>query len=87
LSIHARVIIGTEETKKSTFGSQKGGIKNPFVHLAFFLDGSNVNKAIAESMTQIESAIRTKAEFCDLSQTGDAQAWTKAWQQIQWPKG
>jgi len=84
-SIYVNLKVGTEETTKNIF-CQRTGKRNPFVYLAFFQDGPNVNKAISEAMTQIELAMRSKADFCDFSQIGDSQAWTKAWQQIQWPK-
>jgi hypothetical protein len=85
-SIYARLKMGPEMTMSNFLGTRKGGLTNPSSHLVFFSDGPRVNEAVAECMTQIEAAIRTKAEFCDLSQAGDAQAWSKAWQIIQWPK-
>jgi hypothetical protein len=57
---------------------------SPWLYLAFFSDGPGVSKAIAECMARIEDSIRTKAEFCDLSQYGDPHAWEKGWEQIQW---
>jgi hypothetical protein len=61
-------------------------IRNPSSILANFSDGPAVSKAIAECMARIEDSIRTKAEFCDLSQSGDPEAWAKVggWQQIHW---
>ena len=81
--IYARLKAGPEMTMKSIL---RGGstITNPASTLALFSDGPAVSKAIAECMARIEVSIRTKAEFCDLSQSGDPQAWGKAWQQIQW---
>ncbi len=85
-SVYARLKMGPEITANNFLGVRKGSVTNPSSHLAFFSDEPNVKESIAACMAQIEAAIRTKAEFCDLSQSGDAQAWTKAWQQIQWPK-
>jgi hypothetical protein len=51
-----------------------------------FSDRLGVREVIGECMAKIEAAIRAKAEFCDLSQSDDAEAWRKPWQQIQWPK-
>ena len=53
--------------------------------LAQFIDSPTVGATIAKCMEQIEAAIRTKAELCDLSQSGDAEAWENGWTQIQWP--
>jgi hypothetical protein len=69
---------------KSFFKGQ-ASMGNPSGTLAIFSDGLAVSKAIAECMGRIEDAIRSKAELCDLSQSGDAQAWPKGWNQIQWP--
>jgi hypothetical protein len=62
-------------------------ISSPCSQWAAFSDGPAVSKAIAECMARSEDSIRTKAEVCDLSQSGDPQAWGKAWQQVQWPSG
>jgi hypothetical protein len=84
-SIFARLKVGPEMTMRNVLGTRKGTMGNPSSYLAIFSDGPGVGEAIAECMARIEVAIRTKAEFCDLSQSGDPQAWGKAWQQIQWP--
>jgi len=67
------------------FFGRKTSTPPPVLILAQFNNSPTVNAAIAESMEQIETAIRTKAELCDLSQSGDAQAWGSGWTQIQWP--
>ena len=85
-SIYARLKAGPEMGMSSFLGTRKGTVTNPSSQLALFSDAPNASDATAECMAKIETAIRTKAEFCDLSQSGDAQAWGKAWQQVQWPK-
>jgi hypothetical protein len=70
-------------TVRSLFG-RSASLSSPAIHLAVFTDSPTVSGAIAECMARIEDAIRTKADLCDLSQSGDAQAWTKTCTQIQW---
>ena len=84
--IYARIKIGPEMSAKSILG-RSSSLSAPALYLAFFTDGPDVRKAIGECMARIEDAIRTKAEFCDLSQFGDAAAWGKKWELIQWPTG
>ena len=83
--IFASMKTGPEMTMKSLFG-RRAAVSPPVLYLAFFRDGPDVGAAIAECMAEIETAIRAKADFCDLSQAGDAEAWGKAWQQVQWPR-
>ena len=85
-SIYARLKAGPEMGMSSFLGTRKGTVTNPSSHLAIFSDRPGVSEAIGDCMAKIEVAIKTKVEFCDLSQSGDAEAWGKAWQQIQWPK-
>jgi hypothetical protein len=70
---------------RGLFG-RSASISSPATHLAMFTNNSTVNEAIAECMAKLEAAIRAKSDICDLSQSGDAQAWGKAWTQIQWPR-
>jgi hypothetical protein len=84
--IYARMKTGPEMTLRNVFGI-RSSISSPGVTLAFFTDGPGVQKAIGECMARIEDSIRTKAEFCDLSQFGDPQAWGKRWVLIEWPNG
>ena len=65
---------------------RRSSVSSPTMHLAQFTDSPTVSQGIAECMARIEAAVRTKADICDLSQSGDAQAWPPAWTQIQWPK-
>jgi len=82
--IYARTKIAPEITMKNLWGRR---ITFPVtgVTLAFFTDSPGVRKAIGDCMARIEDAIRTKAEFCDLSQFGDPQAWGERWELIEWP--
>lgn len=82
--IFARMKTVPEMDFKSFLG-RRISMPAPAVYLAFFTDGPDVHKAIAECMARIEEAIRTKAEFCDLSQFGDVQGWGKTWDLIEWP--
>ncbi len=82
--LFARMKTVPEMNFKSLLG-RRVSMPVPAVYLAFFTDGPDVHKAIADCMARIEDAIRAKAEFCDLSQFGDAQAWGKNWQLIEWP--
>jgi|GEM_PF-2007589 len=75
---------GPEISVKNFLGHESK-VASPSSYLAMFSDAPDMHKTIGECMAQIEAAIRTKAEFCDLSQSGDPQAWKKSWQQIQWP--
>ena len=61
-----------------------GKLTNPVSYLVMFMDGPAVNEAIAGCMALIESALLTKTEICDLSRSGDAQAWTGGWTQVPW---
>jgi len=81
--IYVRMKIWPEITTRSIFGSG-GSISSPFSYLACFSDGPGASKAIAECMARIEDSLRTKTDFCDLSQFGDPQAWDKCLEQIQW---
>jgi hypothetical protein len=83
-TIYARIKIAPEMTMRNILGG-RGSMSSPFLYLACFSDGPGVSKAIADCMARIEDSIRTKAEFCDLSQCGDPQAWGKGSEQIQWP--
>jgi uncharacterized membrane protein len=69
----------------SMFWFGKNSERPAVLVLAQFIDSPTASAAIAKCMEQIETAIRTKAELCDLSQLGDAQAWGSGWTQIQWP--
>jgi hypothetical protein len=82
--IYAHHNASPQMTMRGIFG-RRASLSSPTIHLAQFTNSSTVNVAIAECMARIETAIRTKADFCDLSQSGDAEAWPKAWTQIQWP--
>jgi hypothetical protein len=82
--IYAHHKAGPQMTMRGIFG-RSASLSSPATHLAQFTDSPTVSVAIAECMARIEAAIRTKADLCDLSQSGDAQAWGKAWTQIQWP--
>ena len=72
-------------TLTSMFWFGKNSERPAALVLAQFTDSPTVSAAIADCMAQIEAAIRTKAELCDLSQSGDARAWGSGWTQIQWP--
>jgi hypothetical protein len=85
-SIYTRLKAGPEIQSSSFLKSRKRTVTNPSCYLAIFSDHPSVSEAIGECMAKIETAIRTKADICDLSESGDAQAWTKAWRQVQWPK-
>ena len=84
--IYARIKIAPEMTMRNIWGS-RGSMTTPWLYLACFNDGPGVNKVIAECMARIQDAILKKAEFCDLSQFGDPEAWDKGFEQIQWPNG
>jgi hypothetical protein len=75
------------EVKMKSFLRGQASVNNPTVVLAYFSDGPRGGKAISDCMAQIEDSIRTKAELCDLSESGDAPAWPKGWHQIQWQDG
>lgn len=80
--IYARLNYQQEVVFKGIAAS--GRITNPVSYLAMFLDGPAVSEAIAGCMAVIESALLAKADICDLSQSGDAQAWAGGWTQVQW---
>ena len=83
-SIYACLKAGPEMSVSGPMGIRRGTVTNPSCHLATFSDAPGVGEAIAVCMAQIETAIRAQAGFCDLSQSGDALAWGKEWEQIQW---
>ena len=84
-SVYARPKVVPEMGMTNVLGIRKRTVMNPSSHLAIFSDRPGVSEAIGECMAKIEGAIRAKVDLCDLSQSGDAEAWGKAWQQIQWP--
>ena len=69
---------------KTLWGSQNT-VANPTSYLACFADGPDVKRMVGDCLAVIETAIHNKADICDLSRAGDAQAWRKSWQQIEWP--
>jgi len=75
-----------QEAERRGFLKSSERTTNSTSHLAVFSDRPGVSEAIGECMVKIEAAIRAKADICDLSESGDALGWDKAWQQIQWPK-
>ena len=85
-TIYAHPKTVPEMSMSNFLGTRKGTLTAPSSHLVMFSNHSSVSEAIGECMAKIEAAIRTKAEFCDLSLSGDAEAWSKPWQRIQWPK-
>jgi hypothetical protein len=82
--VYARIKAWPELSTKSIWG-RSASTSAPVIYLAFFTDGPEVSKAVGECMARIEDAVRTKAELCDLSKFGDAEAWRKKWEVIQWP--
>ena len=85
-SIYTRLKAGPEMEWSGFLKSRKRTVTNPSSHLAIFSDHPGVREAVGECMAKIEAAIQAKADICDLSQSGDAEAWGKNWQQIEWPK-
>jgi hypothetical protein len=86
-TIHATRPVAPRFTLKGLLGNPSPMLISYLTVLAIFSDGPDVSKSIAECMEQIEAAIRTNAEFCDLTRFGDLQAWNKRnanWQPIQW---
>jgi len=55
-------------------------------HLAIVSNGPSASVAIGECMAKIATAIKAGDGLCDLSESGDAEAWGKAWHKIHWPK-
>ena len=85
-SIYSKLKAGLAMERRGFLKCRKRTTTNLTSHLAIFSDRPGVSEAIGECMVKIEAAIRAKADICDLSESGDTQAWDKAWQQIQWPK-
>jgi len=85
-SIYALFKVRPEVRTRGLFGVRKRTTTSQSSFLAMFSDRPGVGEAIGECMAKIEGAIKTQAHFCDLSQSGDAEAWGKRWQQVQWPR-
>jgi hypothetical protein len=85
--IYASSPIGPRLTIRTFLVSDRGRVANYSTQLAFFKDDLDSNKRIAECMALIESAIRAEAKVCDLSESGDSEAWrwqSTRWKQVEW---
>ncbi len=84
-SIFARPSGDTEVSYKGIFG--KFTAPGIWIHLAHFSFCDKADSSIAECLGLIESAIAGDAKICDLSEIGDAEAWSNAskdWVLVKW---
>ena len=80
--IYARLKAQQEGNAKGILG--QATFTNPISYLAMFMGGDSCQQAISGCMAQIEASIQAGAKVCDLSEVGDAQAWSQNWRQVQW---
>ena len=83
-SLAAHLKNGPETACRTIFGG-KISLSGPWFHLAFFADDPDVGDRIGRAMHSILAAVTAEAKVCDLTQTGDADAWDSRWHQISWP--
>jgi len=81
-AILARGKCQQEVTLKGVLG--RGTFSNPVSYLAQFLDNPDAKQSIGSCMRLIASSVENEKKVCDLSQVGDAQAWSRQWNQVDW---
>ena len=82
-AVFARGQYQQEVIIKGVLGS--GKFSNPVSYLAQFLDGSEAKQSVGKCLELIATSIGNGEKICDLSRVGDTQAWSKKWQQVDWP--